>query len=157
MEFWAKGKPTRGRGALCNLWTRAVPSPSWRFTLCNPFPLSPSPPAKTIKTIEHTFTLWFICFYRVVLNKVIENRTNRIIKFLGLRNTTLNVVFSVNIPPLFILRWSKNPLTPFVYFRFMDSFFEENRIGAIHFFRFTELISHVLFYLFSCELRLSIC
>ncbi len=67
--------------------------PKCIYTLfAHPFSLSPSPPAKTIKTIGHTFTLWFACFYRVVLNKVIENRTNRIIKFLGLQSIILNTI-----------------------------------------------------------------
>ena len=35
-----------------------------------------------------------------------------------------------------------------------DRFFRKIEFGAIHFFRFTKLISHISFHLFGCELHL---
>ena len=45
----------------------------------------------------------------------------------------------------------------FVDFCFEDSLFKKNRIGAIHIFRFTDLISHFLFYLFGVNCAFLIC
>ena len=45
------------------------------------FPLFLSPLAKTIKTIEYAFPLWFGDFYRVVLNKVVGKHICKVFKF----------------------------------------------------------------------------
>ncbi len=59
----------------------------------------------------------------------------------GKRHLLFSLTYSIAVHTAFYRSYSveaSNPLTSFVDFRFKDSLFEENRIGAIHIFRFYE-------------------
>ena len=67
---------------------------------------------------------------------------------------TAKILPPVHIPPPFKRCRHEMLIASLCAFHAEDSLLEEKRIGAIHYYGFTELISHSLFYLFSCELRL---
>ena len=83
------------------------------------------------------------------------------IHFLSRQNTlallAIFLGYFLTLFMLFILRYNLHILTSFVYAGYKDNLFKENRISAIHFLRFNELISHIRFPFFVIELRFFIC